>query len=190
MRLFVALFPPKEYLDYFREVTRFFTKQKRNLKFVPIDQLHITVKFIGANVSDTSYEQIREILNINYSPVSIALSGISFGFPRERFPKILLAKIKSTDSLIDLSNTVHSSIQSLKLKDTIRRKNRYANNFHVTIARLKDNSQKSVANNIKSQVKNFYISPPPPCMINEMYLMESVLSPKGPTYRKLERIDL
>lgn len=193
MRLFVALFPPKEYLDYLREVSRSLNKHKRNLKFTPTDQLHITLKFVGSSVSTQSYEIIRDLLISNvktFGAVDVEISGVSFGFPKERFPKILIAKIKSTQSLINLSDNVHLMIQDLKLKDTIRRKNRYASNFHVSIARLKDNATKSTASNLKSDVKNINIPLPPRIKLTEMYLVESNLSPKGPVYKKLERIEL
>ncbi|BCX14075.1 MAG: RNA 2',3'-cyclic phosphodiesterase [Candidatus Dojkabacteria bacterium] len=193
MRLFIAVFPPKEYLEYFRNVARLFNKQKRNLKFVPTDQLHITLKFLGNSVSENSYNIIRESLVENshsFKPVNIELSDISFGFPKERFPKILLSKVKSTESLVGLSDEIHNLTQALKLKDTIRRKNRYANNFHVTLARLKDNAQKSTAKNIKSMTENINLQKPEPIEIDEFYIVESIINQKGVSYKKLDRFTL
>ena len=63
MRLFIALYPTKEYLDYFRDVMRAFAKEKRNLKPIDIEQVHLTLRFVGAKVSGASKNAIaNEIL--------------------------------------------------------------------------------------------------------------------------------
>lgn len=193
MRLFVALFPPKEYLDYLRDVTRKFQKQKRNLKLVPTDQLHVTLKYIGGKVHENSFELIRDELASHagsYGKVQLELTNLAFGFSFEKFPKILLHHVKTTDSLLEVSNSVHSYIQSLKLRDTIRRKNRYANSFHITLARLKENSTKSTAKLLSSNVKNISLPKPPAIEMDEMWLVESIMGKGTPQYKRLEKISL
>lgn len=193
MRLFVAAYPPKEYLDYLRDITRKFTKQKRNLKLVPTDQLHVTIRYVGSQVSESSYEAIRdELLRLqgSFGKIQLELSKLEFGFEFEHFPKIMHHGVVSTKSLIKVSNDVHSIIQGLKLRDTVRRKNRYADSFHITVARLKQNSTRSTAKLIGSHVKNLNFAKPSAVEISEMHLVESIIGTGGPRYKKLDVIKL
>lgn len=193
MRLFVAIFPPKEYLDYMRDITRKFTKQKRNLKLVPTDQLHVTIRYIGSQVSEHSYELIRdELLRLqgSFGKVQLELDKLEFGFEFEHFPKIMHHGVVSHKSLIKVSDDVHSVVQALKLRDTLRRKNRYSDSFHITLARLKQNSTRSTAKLIGSHVKNLQFTKPLPVEITQMQLVESIVGTGVPRYKKLDVIKL
>lgn len=189
MRLFLAIFPPKEYTRYFAEVYRKFDKQKRNLKPTPYDQVHLTLKFIGANVSEYSRDEIINIFKKfegQYSKPLIKIDNIQFGFERQRDPRYLIANIAENDGLQNLSDEVHKLIKSLKLRDTIRWKSKFSNDFHITLARLKPSSTKSTGRIITKLVEDTKPIPLPEPFIPESFeLMESVIRADGPVYQKL-----
>ncbi|MCA9380635.1 RNA 2',3'-cyclic phosphodiesterase [Candidatus Dojkabacteria bacterium] len=193
MRLFIGIFPPKEVLDDLRDALRRFEKHKRNLKSAPVDQMHITLKYIGSNVSEYSYDVIRKNLMNNQkfldNPIEVNFQKLQFGFRFDKVPRVLMAQIDNSDSLLDAVNFYHSEIKELKLKDTIRQKGRFSDDFHVTLARLKDTAAKSTAKNIKDFTDKLNGIEIKPFKKNEAYLVESIIRPGKPVvYKKLERL--
>ncbi len=195
MRLFIAIYPPKEHLDYMRDMLRMYDKQKRNLIKIPIDQLHLTLKFLGSKVTEDSKDIIAEELQAqagNYTKPIISLDKMSLGFPKEYFPKILMMNVHPEPTLNELADEIHEHIKQLKLKDTIRWKGRYTHNHHITLARLKDSASKSTSKLIFSRTSSLPETPmPKPFEAQEMYLVKSEMITYGTTtYTKLEKITL
>jgi len=194
MRLFIGLFPPKEILDELRDVIRKYAKHKRNLKFIPVDQLHITLKYIGNNVSEQSFEIIMDELdrlNRNLGGASnIEMNNISFGFPKDTFPKYLLANVKTNSDIKFLGDEFHNFIKVLKLRDTYRRKIRSQNDYHITLARLKKSANKSNAKLIQSDTRNKNLSKLSDFEATEAYLVQSIVKRGKPVkYQKLKRVE-
>lgn len=193
MRLFLAIFPPKEHLDYFRDTLRHYNKQKRNLIPVPLEQTHLTLRFIGTKVFGESKDLIVNELKKqegHFIAPEINLTSIQFGFKKQTFPRILMANVEDTNSLHKLSEQVHSVVRALKRKDTIHWREKYSNDFHITIARLKDTATKSSAKDVKSLTSELKLKPPAPFIPSEMFLMQSIPTNQGNIYRKLERFSL
>ncbi|MCA9379516.1 RNA 2',3'-cyclic phosphodiesterase [Candidatus Dojkabacteria bacterium] len=195
MRLFLAIFPPKEYLDYFRDVVRKFDKEKRNLKPVNLEQIHLTLRFIGANVSLGSKNRLAKsflTFSGNFAKPEIKLGELAFGFPRQHDPRVLLADVHENDELNLLSNQIHKLIRDQHLHDTIRWKSKQDTDFHMSLARLKPAATRSTGRNVKAILENVRLPMPESFVAEEMYLMQSTV-PRGggsPVYKKLEKIKL
>jgi 2'-5' RNA ligase len=194
MKLFIGIFPPKEILDELRDALRIFDKQKRNLKNIPVDQMHITLKFIGSLVSEESkgiiVDEFRSMEG-RFGSLDIKLRNLHFGFSRDTFPKILFTAIETTPQLKDLVDQIHQVIKELKLRDTIRWKEHQRTDYHITMARLKRTATKSTAKLIQSKAKNTNKDFNIKFKATEMYLVESIISQdNSPVYRKIERISL
>jgi 2'-5' RNA ligase len=193
MRLFLAIFPPPEYIAYFRDVIRLLDKQKRNLKPIPVDQIHLTLKFIGAQVSYESKDLIYEELSRhsgNFPVPEIKIKRIQFGFRYQTDPRNLLADLMLNDNLVELSDIVHGNIRSLRLHDTIRWKEKHTNDFHITLARLKPSASRSIGKDVSKIVSTINLSPPEAFTPEHIDMVESVISPQGPEYRRIGRIKL
>lgn len=192
MRLFLAIYPPKEYTKYFGEVYKKLDKQKRNLQPTPYDQVHLTLRFIGANVSEPSKNKILELLmrfEGQYSKPTIGVENIQFGFERQRDPRHLIANIAEDQGLSDLNNEVFQLIKSLRLKDTIRWKDKHSNDFHITLARMKPTATKSSGKIIRKLVEDTKNVEIPASFTPETYdLVESVVKQDGPVYKKIASI--
>lgn len=193
MRLFLAIFPPKEYLTYFRDVLRMYNKVKRNLKPIPMEQIHLTLKFIGANVSEHSKDEIFATLKKfegEFPKPTISIDKMQFGFNYQKFPKVLMGNIEEDQGLEDLADVVHQKIRELYLSDTIRWKMKHANDFHISVARLKDTATNSSGKFVGNITKDLKLTPPAPFQPEEMVFMESILTPQGTVYKRLEGIKL
>lgn len=193
MRLFLAIIPPKNVLDQLRDVQRNFSKDKRNLKNIPVDQLHVTLKFLGSNVSEASRDLIVDTLRGyegSLKDAEVTLNSIQFGFPHQTFPKILMANVESTNSLVSLSNDVHEIIKNLKLRDTIRWKDRHSENFHISLSRLKLNATKSTARSLATKAKTMKLPQFQSFIAEEFFLIESSTDKGMIIYRKIERFKL
>ncbi len=194
MRLFLAIYPPQEVLSYVREVVRGLDKEKRNLKPIPIGQVHLTAKFFGAKVSVSSKQKIaREFLRHagSFPKPKIEISHVQLGFHKQQKPRVVLLNVENDPDLDDFVNYAHQLTRSLKLRDTIKWKQKDFNDHHISVARLKDAAvNNSTIRRVKNLVNELDIPLPEPFVVEDAYLVRSNLTNKGPVYEKLEKIPL
>lgn len=193
MRLFLAIYPPPSYIRYFADVYKHFDKEKRNLKPIPADHAHVTLKFIGPNVSVQHVDEIIELFKRfegQYPKPNIEIEKIRFGFPRQTDPRYLIATIKQNDVLDELSKDAYLLIRSLKFKDTIRWRTRYTDDFHISIARLKPNATRSSGKEVLKIVNDLDVPLPEPFPAQSFVFVESIMTGKGPRYREIEEVRL
>ncbi|MEO6729424.1 MAG: RNA 2',3'-cyclic phosphodiesterase [Candidatus Dojkabacteria bacterium] len=193
MSLFLAIYPPQEYMSYFAKVYKHFDKEKRNLKPIPVDHIQVTIKFIGPNVGSKHTAEIIDLFKKfegQYPKPPIEIESVKFGFARQTDPRYLIANIKQDDVIEELAKDISLLIRSLKFKDTIRWKTRFTNDFHISLARLKPTATRSSGKEVSDLVKTMDIQPPAPFIAEEMVFIESVMTSKGPRYQPLETIKL
>lgn len=193
MRLFLGIYPPKEVLDYIRDVKRSLDKEKRNLRFVEPERLHITLRFIGSKVEQATKNKISAELQRHagsYPKPKINIEGISLGFPRQKDPRIIMANIEADYELEELVHRLHKNIRSLKRRDTITWKQRNEADFHITIGRLKPSATKHTGYRVQELIDKMHIPAPEPFYADEMYLVSSEPTNNAPVYKKLESIKL
>lgn len=194
MRLFLAIYPPKSYLDFVRDTLRKLDKEKRNILPVVLDQIHFTVRFMGANVSVSTKQKLaKELLRHagSYSKPAIELEDLQIGFPGQHHPRVIMYTVKQNDDLSDLVNEAHRAVRTVDAKDTILWKDRDSRELHISVARLKPAAVTgSSIRRVKDLIKEIEMVPPEPYYPEEMYLVQSTVTPRGPVYKKLERIKL
>jgi 2'-5' RNA ligase len=193
MRLFLGIYPSREHLAYYRDIKRQLDKEKRNLRFVDLERLHLTLKFIGSNVSQASKNDISRELQRHagsYPKPQIAVESVSLGFASQLSPRIIMANIEQNYELDELTKVLHKYIRDLKRRDTIKWKQRDEASYHVSLARLKPAATKSTGRDVDKLVEQIDLPLPEPFVAEEMYLVTSEITPKGPIYRKLETIRL
>ncbi len=192
-RLFVAIFPPESYMQFFKEVLRQFDKQKRNLRNIPVDQIHLTVKFIGSEVTDTSRDQILENLQRyqgDYPKPEISLGKVQFGFHYQADPRVIMVTVNPNKAFDNLTDVVHNNIKELGLRDTIRWKEKGNKNSHITLSRIRDKGSRSMGRDVQEIAKKLDMFMPEPFVPEYIELMESKFTKQGIVYKKLGKIKL
>lgn len=192
-RLFLGIFPPESYINTFRRVIREYEKEKRNLRLIPMDQIHLTLKFIGAAVSEDSKNAIAEALNKyqgRFPKPEINLTKVQFGFPYQNDPRVVMLKVEDNKELINLTNAAHGVIRDLRLLDTIRWKEKSSGDFHMSLARLKDAATRSTGKSVAEITKKITFDAPESFVPEYMELVESQFGRQGITYKRLAKIKL
>lgn len=194
MRLFLAIYPNQELLNYCRDVYRLFEKERRNLKPIPLEQLHVTIRFIGGKVSDNSKNaiiaELKRIASV-LPQTEIKINRLQFGFAKQYNPRVLFANVQTTPELLALQDHINKSIRKLDFEDTITWKNHLDKTFHLSIARFKPAATRSSGKIIKEIVTQNNIAFPEPFVANRMSVIQSIINNKEKvTYQLLDQIDL
>jgi 2'-5' RNA ligase len=154
--------------------------------------MHLTVKFLGDNVSEFSYEYILNKLKEKRSQlkkVKIESGRVRFGFPHQNRPNILFLDILRNEELDRLISLVHETIKEIGLEDTIKIKDRKKFTHHITLGRTKQTPPKSLVKKTKKILEEIRVEKVE-FVANEIYFVQSNLTPTGPEYTKLESVKL
>ncbi|MBN1331280.1 RNA 2',3'-cyclic phosphodiesterase [Candidatus Dojkabacteria bacterium] len=184
LRLFLGFKVSQEIRNLARDVKRELKVQEYKLRFSDLEQLHLTVKFLGNNVSSQSFERLEEVLPAvfrQYSPFKLKVSGVQFGFSKQSKPKILYLKIDDTSEVLEIKAKVNEEIKKLAFRDVITRADRKTFTSHITIARVEKDISKSYVKEVGEILENFE-TPPLEFEISEAHIIKSVLEKNGPRY--------
>ncbi len=178
MRLFVAMDIPDEVRSSLAAFAAKLRPACRNARWVRIEGLHVTLKFIG----ETSPEKADAIKAALASiparpPISINFRGLGF-FPDERRPHVLWVGIKSGSDLAALAAAVETALNPLGIPREER-----AFSPHLTLARL---STPRVLEALQDAVKTAGRMEFGRTTAKEFHLYQSVLKPGGSEYTRLE----
>jgi 2'-5' RNA ligase len=177
MRLFVAMDIPEDVRRSLAALTAKLRPACRDARWVRIEGLHVTLKFIG----ETSPEQTEAIKTALASiplraPIPISFRGLGF-FPDERRPHVLWAGIKTVTELADLAAAVETALEPLGIPRGV-----HAFSPHLTLARL-DTPRVLAA--LQDAVKNASRLAFGRATAEEFHLYQSVLKPGGAEYTRL-----
>lgn len=171
-----------------RDIRRMFNKQKRNLKFIANDQLHITLQFLSERVSTENLDIIVETLigKLANTPVfDLTISNLKFGFKGERNPTAVNTIIAPTPELRAITRDIHNHNKQLKIRDLTRHKDHAKLIHHMAIARTKRNQGKSLGRAMEQIITNIDFKPII-FEVDHVALLTSTFSKSGGTiYKKM-----
>ena len=169
-RLFVAI-------DLPAEVKEAVTGIGRNLpgaRWVAADQLHLTLRFIGA-ADETLFLQIKAALaKVTALPFPLALKGIGH-FPPGKNARVLWVGMEQIEPLLELQRNVELALLDAGIAPEERRFSP-----HITIARLKETSHGRVAAFVEAHA-GFESAAFP---VDVFYLYSSTLSSSGAIHKR------
>ena len=147
------------------------------LSFVSPNLMHITLKFLG-EVPDSQISKISASLDgVSASPYALQVSGIStFGRP----PRVIKAEVHDGGATSALAADVESRMAKLGFS---REEKPFSP--HITIARVKEYSPALLPKIAGIKGLDFG-----ECEISAVLLKKSVLTPSGPIYSTIHRVDL
>ena len=192
MRLFVAIFPDDELKSYFRDVKQRLSKFKRNFSFVQLDQIHLTVKFLGDDVNEEVYtyyvERLKQLTE-EVSPFEYTLQAPKFGFKGQVIPKVLFSPLKQNDVFDDLANIATEATRNLGSYNIATTKERKQLIQHITLGKIKSHTSRTFSESFRT-VLNTIPAPDFTPKATAIRIIQSKITPKGPFYKTMDTIEL
>ncbi len=183
VRCFIALDISDQIKRDFGEIIDRLKKHDADVKWVPVNNIHLTLKFLG-NTQENALPEIRDrLFNVvlTYNPfyIRIYTTGV---FPNRKYPRIIWIGVGDSDMLKRLHNDIENAMVSYGFK-----KENKAYNPHLTIGRVR--SQKGIMYLVRDldifkdkEFGNIHVK--------KIKLMKSDLKPQGAIYSCLYEIPL
>ncbi len=143
-------------------------------QWVPPDQLHLTLRFIG-EVDGGLFREIREDLeNVEARGFPMRLQGLGY-FPPRQEPRVLWVGMEKSELLLQLRKRVDRQLAQLGIPAEKR-------NFspHITIARLRETPLVRLTNFLSGNA----LFSLPEFQVDSFYLYSSILTPKGAIHQQ------
>ncbi|MDR2624629.1 MAG: RNA 2',3'-cyclic phosphodiesterase [Methanobrevibacter sp.] len=178
LRTFLAIDVDESLMDKILDVQKKFTSTKANIKYVPKENLHFTLKFFGdvdrVMISKIS-ELVKETLH-DFKPIELYVNGLGT-FPNEEHVKVIWIGVSENNDFLNLLNTLDDKFKGLGFKKEKSYK------FHLTIGRMKNSKNKKEVKNVVNECKDFEVGT---MKISKLSLKKSELTPSGPIYSDLK----
>ncbi|MFH1752149.1 MAG: RNA 2',3'-cyclic phosphodiesterase [archaeon] len=173
-RIFIAVNQPKKLKKLIFEELSLMIPDER-MKKVEKENLHLSLKFLGC-LDESFLEKVKE--KLGKVKVEEKEFKASFGLVKDFKNKVLWLEVKSgATELKELEKEINSAL-SLKQENFIP---------HLTLARNKNLTNlelKELEEKINKKIKEIKLEEKE-FVVKEFSLMESILKPSGPEYRKL-----
>jgi len=186
-RTLIAIPVPIEVQRATRQLVRKLSGEARNFRFINLEQLHVSLQFLGSTVSTESLNIIIDNLSSilpEMKSFEVTLSDITFGYPGQRNPDTIFWNLKATETLMQLTKKIHTSIKKLGLEDVNRLKDRSRNFQRIKIAKTKHSTSKSFGKKINTKIDNIQIEPII-FKVNEISIEKSTVTKATPVYTKI-----
>ena len=169
-RLFVAVDLP----ETVRQLTAELRGGIPGARWVPAEQLHLTLRFIG-DADETRFQAIRERLGrITAKQFPMALQGTGC-FPSPKRPRILWVGVEAGEPLTHLQRQVEEALVALGITPEDR-----PFSPHITLARLKEpRTSEVIAFNATHGTLHSA-----PWTVDAFYLYSSTLTSQGASHRR------
>jgi RNA 2',3'-cyclic 3'-phosphodiesterase len=131
VRVFVALDVPEPVRARLAELSARLKKVCPNARWVRLEGVHITLKFIG-EVSPEKLEQTRHALGElpNFGPITVRFAGLGF-FPSACRPRVFWAGVEADPKLAELASAIEVKLRPLGFAPEQR-----SFHPHLTLARF------------------------------------------------------
>lgn len=189
-RIFLAIFPPGEVVDSLAKIQDDIMQYDSYLRFVDKKQMHVTVRFLGREVSSSSFANIKSDLEVYFedkNQFNLKMGEVHYGFKGRKWPRILHVKIPRNqylDQLLSGIEDVVSKEEYTDINDIVHGKSQ----FHITLARTKNRLTEEVVRGVRKILKRAEVWSG--FKVRSICLVESTLTQKGPVYDIAKRYKL
>jgi len=185
IRSFLAFELPPDIKSMVKRVSEDVRRSDLNLKWVKVDNIHLTVVFMGdIRTEDVQVigEKIEDVC-LGCEPFEISLKGMGV-FPDTRRPRVLWLGLEmETERISSFRNSLQERLLAFGIKEEKR-----AFTPHLTLGRFdKPGRGDSLLGDIISQYKDLK---GPVCQLEELVMFKSELKPGGAEYTKLKTCPL
>jgi RNA 2',3'-cyclic 3'-phosphodiesterase len=182
IRAFIAIkiSPDEEFTRAFQVLKNQLITEKIN--WVDIENLHLTLKFLGNVTHDSISDMIFELKKIQcISTFYFQIAGVHL-FKNTHTPRIIYSEIKTGPELYNLAKEVDYCLNTLNLFSMGKK-------FlpHLTLGRIKSLKGKDNLELVLHDLRKLYCQQ---IECSEFFLFESILTPSGPIYKPIESFKL
>jgi 2'-5' RNA ligase len=177
MRLFIAIELPD---DCKKELGRLRTHDIPGARWVPAEQIHLTLAFLGEVDEEASKRLISRLELIKTAGFQLCLAGTGC-FPDRRRPRVLWVGVRREPLLVNLATMVHDTVLACGIPQEER-----AFSPHLTLARMKFPAA-AAASAFLDKHSTLELKP---FAVTEFTLFQSKLSPKGAEHIQLKSFPL
>ncbi len=177
MRSFIAIDLPPDIKSSIDRLINVLSADSRGIRWVPAENIHLTLKFLGDVREDLVPEIVDRLTRIvkNYQTFGISIRGAG-AFPNLRNPNVLWVGIESSDRLEALFTEIDLSLSEIGFEREGRKFSP-----HLTIGRVKDRRGiDPVAKELATYKDAIFGT----IEVHEILLMKSVLKPSGAEYSR------
>lgn len=183
-RLFFGIDIPEERKAALLDVVQEGRKRLRNVKWVPIENMHVTLKFLGNTPDALVGDVVRaaEASAAGIPALTLRLKGLG-AFPSPSKPRIIWMGLEGDlAGLANLAELLGLHLQPLGFEEEER-----PFTAHVTLGRASERDERgSFLELYKKHERQEYGQ----FVATEFVLFQSDLTPRGPIYTPLERVKL
>jgi RNA 2',3'-cyclic 3'-phosphodiesterase len=173
-RLFIGISLGEEICEYFYGLTMDLSKINKDIRAIPPQNIHITLKFLG-NIKKDEVDVISKNIELSlkgFKSFRFDLSRMLDGFPKTAAARILFGTIeKGSEEMENLFTKIKDGISKMGMD---REEKKFIP--HFTLARMK------FPINFTEMLENIKVEEFKDISCNKIILFESILSRKGPEY--------
>ncbi len=182
IRSFLAFELPPEIKEMLRDVSGEMKKLALDLRWVKVDNMHLTVVFLGginrAQIGEVGLK--TEEICCDFAPFNVSLRGTGiFGTPRN--PRVLWIGINGD---LDRMGRFRDSLQ-LALEDLGVRQEKRPFRPHLTVGRFRKGSR-TASHHLEKLLSRYRDLKSQPWPAKELVLFRSDLNPGGAVYTKMK----
>ncbi len=186
IRSFIAIPLSAEIQRAARRLIRDLRRDQDGIKWVPEDNLHLTLKFLG-DVVDREVHQvcqtIRQVCQAT-QPLTLTFAGVG-GFPTSERPRTIWAGItEGGPELTDLVSRLEPALAGLGFKPDSR-----DYRPHLTLGRVKS-GMRSASDEVVERIQTLSHRSLGTMQADEVKLIASYLDRQGPTYNVMDTVYL
>jgi len=182
MRVFVAFDLPDSTKSKILDLEGLIKKKTKRIRLTPEDNLHITIKFLGEQPF-TAVNRIVEVLNEEskrHAPFRVTLNRVGV-FKNFTNPRVLWLGEDNTE-YVNMSQDINEKLDIFRPSDN-------EPFCHLTIGRMKWIEKDELLEILKI-TRSFLEENNLSFVVNNFYLYESKLNPKGAVYKRIEKFSL
>ncbi len=182
IRSFLAIDLAEDLKPEIADVQKEFKKTGANIKYVPSQNMHFTLKFFG-NIDEDMVEEISEAVEKvirNYSAFDLSIGGCG-SFPNQNTIKVLWIGIDRNSQIADLQKDLDREFKKLGFK----KERNYIS--HLTIGRPRNGKNKNQIKDTINSLKDLKIGT---MTVSKISLKKSTLTPQGPIYEDIKVFNL
>ncbi len=188
MRAFIAVDLPPDLLKKIGTIIEFFRKElpERSIKWVSVEKLHLTIKFIGElpeeNLNDAKAIILDAVTNLPSFKISIQGLGM---YPNKQKPRVVWLGITGKEALVEIHHILDDALEEIGIQPERRKFSP-----HLTLGRIRRGTDQAIVREIGQTLSQFTVDSLGTVLVEHISLYKSKLTPQGPIYTLLQTAPL